>query len=64
MTLPLWARYIAQDPDGCWWAYEAEPHMHDNGWYENEIGRVKKVATDKPNKNWRDSLQVSGVRAT
>jgi len=61
---PGWARYVAQDPDGSWWAYEAEPHIHDNGWYENEIGRLKKIGDGDKNQNWKNSLQLSGIRST
>ena len=45
------------DEDGRWWCYEAEPHQHDRGWYENEVGRSMR-APDKPAaRNWRSSLQ-------
>ena len=36
--LPVWVGWIAQDADGAWWAYEHEPNMSANGWYENEVG--------------------------
>lgn len=42
--IPAWAQWIARDKDGACWVYEAEPHMHDKGWYENEVGRSQKVA--------------------
>jgi hypothetical protein len=35
--LPDWAEWLAQDADGAWWAFEAEPNQHDRGWYENEV---------------------------
>lgn len=41
--IPGWARWIAMDKDGTWWCYEAEPHQHDKGWYENEVGRSCKI---------------------
>lgn len=56
-SFPTWAKYIAQDPDGSWWAYEAEPHIHDNGWYENEIGRVTKFKSELPNAQWASTLR-------
>ena len=66
--VPLWARYLAQDPDGSWWAYEGEPHIHDNGWYENELGRLKKLDLGSeqcvPSLNWRETLRRSGLRST
>ena len=39
--IPGWAEFVAQDRDGTWWAYEAEPNQNDNGWYENEVGRIQ-----------------------
>lgn len=47
--------WIAQDPNGNWWGYTAEPHQHDYGWYENEVGeniRLGETAVD----DWRASL--------
>lgn len=41
--LPGWARFLAQDADGTWWAYEAEPNENDTGWYENEVGRIQRL---------------------
>lgn len=42
-AIPAWAEFIAQDRDGAWWAYEAEPNQNDNGWYENEVGRIQRL---------------------
>ena len=55
---PPWARWLAMDSDGSWWCYEAEPHQHDTGWYENEVGRVSRcedqaIIVD----HWRRSLR-------
>jgi len=59
-NLPQWAQWVAQDPDGSWWAYEAEPHIHDNGWYENEVGRIFRLNHGEPNENWQSALiQIS-----
>lgn len=54
--LPAWAAWLAQDADGAWWCFEAEPNQHDRGWYENEVGRYLKVGHDAPNPDWRDAL--------
>ena len=56
-NLPQWAQWVAQDPDGSWWAYEAEPHIHDNGWYENEVGQILKLSHGEPSKNWQKTLK-------
>lgn len=55
--LPEWARWVAQDADGVWWAYEAEPNQHDIGWYENEVGRYLRLRSGPPNPDWRHSLR-------
>lgn len=57
IKLPEWAQYIAQDADGQWWAYEAEPNLSHISWYENEVGRILKLDGGKPNVNWLQSLQ-------
>ena len=57
---PNWARWIAQDQDGIWWAYEVEPLQYHKGWYENEVGRNFRLADNfKPEvsyDDWKDSL--------
>jgi len=53
--LPEWAEWVAQDADGTWWAYQAEPNQHDIGWYENEVGRIQRLWQDAPNPAWQDS---------
>ena len=55
--LPTWATWIAQDADGTWWAYEAEPNQHDCGWYENEVGRSERLHKADPNPDWEQSLK-------
>ena len=55
--VPSWVKWIAQDPDGNWWGYEAEPHQHDYGWYENEIGRCIALTSAPANPNWRTTLK-------
>jgi hypothetical protein len=56
-TIPAWALWLAQDADGVWWAYEVEPHQHDIGWYENEVGRYRRLWRAEPNPDWRNSLK-------
>lgn len=56
-SLPAWAHWLAQDADGTWWAFEAEPHAHDSGWYENEVGRYLRLTRHAPNPGWEHSLQ-------
>jgi hypothetical protein len=53
---PAWAEWLAQDADGTWWAYEVEPNQHDTGWYENEVGRYRRLGRGDPNPGWRDTL--------
>ena len=57
--LPNWARWVALDRDGKWWCYEAEPHRHDYGWYENEVGRSEPVGDgQEPSEcDWEQSLR-------
>ena len=45
------------DEDERWWCYEAEPHQHDRGWYENEVGRSKRISGQKQCAHWKTSLQ-------
>lgn len=54
--LPEWVRWIAQDADGVWWAYEHEPNMSDAGWYENEVGQSLRFHRDLPNPQWRQEI--------
>ena len=58
-NLPVWATWLAQDADGAWWCYEAEPNQHDIGWYENEVGRIEKVGHGDPNPEWQASFRVA-----
>lgn len=55
-NLPSWARFIAQDADGSWWAYEVEPLRFDKGWYENELGRRFRLGQSENNHSWEVSL--------
>lgn len=56
-NLPAWAGWIAQDADGTWWAYEAEPNQQHNGWYENEVGRIQRLGQGEPNPDGERSLR-------
>ena len=56
--LPNWVRWIAQDADGSWWAYEHEPNMSDSGWYENEVGRSIYLQKDQPDPKWRQKIHM------
>ncbi|HHJ13081.1 MAG TPA: hypothetical protein ENJ79_01710 [Gammaproteobacteria bacterium] len=55
--LPAWARWLAQDADGSWWAFEVEPLEYHRGWYENELGRRRCLGRGAPNPAWRESLR-------
>ena len=56
-NLPDWARWLAQDEDGTWWAYEAEPNQQHNGWYENEVGRIQRLGQSDPPLDWQATLR-------
>lgn len=53
---PVWVEWIAQDADGAWWGYEAEPNRHDTGWYENEVGRYARLGHTAPPPDWTETL--------
>jgi len=57
LRIPVWVRWIAQDGNGAWWGYSAEPLRHDNGWYENEAGRCVPLGAGKP-REWTHSLRA------
>ena len=61
--VPAWARWLAQDADGAWWAYEAEPNMQDKGWYENEVGRIAQLGQSAPPEDWEATLTAWPPRA-
>lgn len=56
VDLPDWGNWLAQDADGAWWVYEIEPLEYHQGWYENELGRRRKVAAGLANLEWRKTL--------
>ena len=55
--LPDWAAWIAQDADGAWWAYEAHPNQQEQGWYENEVGRIAPLGKTTPPVDWLATLK-------
>ena len=55
--LPDWARWLAQDASGDWWAYEHEPNEGPRGWYENEVGRSRRLLRGRPPADWRRTLR-------
>lgn len=54
--VPEWVRWLAQDADGAWWGYEAEPNKQDYGWYENEVGRIVRLGQAAPPDDWEATL--------
>jgi len=60
LRIPAWVRWIAQDSSGAWWGYSVEPLRHDDGWYENEVGRCISLGTGSP-RDWRNSLRAVQV---
>ena len=56
IELPVWVCWIAQDADGSWWGYEHEPNQGEQGWYENEVGRIIRLEKAAPNPEWRTKI--------
>lgn len=54
--LPDWIQWIAQDKNGAVWGFEAEPHLHEYGWYENEVGRYILLFETHKTTSWNSSL--------
>ena len=54
--VPGWVTWLAQDADGTWWGYEAEPNKQDHGWYENEVGRIVRLGLSEPPDDWETTL--------
>jgi hypothetical protein len=57
IIIPDWVRWLAQDKDGSLWGYSAEPHLHDSGWYENEVGDCQRLGRQTVTGDWRKSLR-------
>ncbi|WP_296636031.1 hypothetical protein [Thiobacillus sp. SCN 63-57] len=45
--VPAWAAWLAQDADGVWWAYEAEPNKQDN---------IARLGQSAPPPDWEATL--------
>ena len=54
--IPAWVCWIAQDADGIWWGYQAEPNVSHSGWYENEVGDCVRLRDGEPNSDWLSTL--------
>ena len=61
--VPAWVAWLAQDADGAWWGYEAEPNQQDRGWYENEVGRIVRLGKTEPPEDWEATLTAWPRRA-
>ncbi len=59
-SLPSWAKWIAQDASGVWWAYSVEPLRYDHGWYENEVGDCLRLGCSDAT-GWQASLCRVGM---
>lgn len=59
--IPDWVQWLAQDADGTWWGFEAEPNEGDCSWYENEVGRYCRLGREGPNPRWQRSLRRYSV---
>lgn len=62
LEIPAWVCWIAQDRDGAWWGYQAEPLQNHHGWYENEVGRTIRLASGTPNEQWQDTLRKTPLQ--
>ncbi|MGB1111082.1 MAG: hypothetical protein ACPG4N_12050 [Gammaproteobacteria bacterium] len=54
--IPGWAKWLAQDEDGAWWVFEAEPNEAEHAWYENEVGRYRRLGQGASNPDWASAL--------
>jgi hypothetical protein len=55
--MPEWVCWLAQDADGVWWGYQAEPNQSHNGWYENEVGDSVRLGEKPYINDWKESLE-------
>jgi len=51
---PEWAQWAAQDADGEWWWYEAEPIRYVASWARH-VGRRDRI--EELEHRWRDTLE-------
>lgn len=56
VQVPDWAKWVAQDQDGGWWAHELEPDTRHAMWQND--GRISFICRGMPaNPNWRETLR-------
>lgn len=62
VAVPEWARFVARDEDGSWFAYEERPKFDpDDGMWCPTDGRYRKIGDGMPTKVARDTLrEVNG----
>lgn len=54
-------RWMAQDLNGPWYAYDQPPRVGHIVWLRNGSGGWIYVGLDRPNPNWRDTLIERGA---
>lgn len=62
--IPSWANWVAQSPDGVWWAYKSKPFIIEeegwNGdwciadWKLSDMNAVK-ILSGAPNPDWQQT---------
>jgi len=62
LDIPHWVNWLAQDESGTWWGYQVEPLQYHNGWYENEVGQVVRLADSASNSDWQSTLKKITIR--
>ena len=55
--MPKWVCWLAQDSDGTWWGYEAEPNQSHTGRYENEVGDSMRLGVKPLLSDWKETLR-------
>lgn len=56
VQVPDWVKWVAQDEDGTWVAYEIKPHSTSIYWHV-PIGQWESLFNGHPNPNWRETLR-------
>ena len=54
LEIPEWATHIAQDEDGMWYSYRAEPHIGDCQWDSADASAYAGSSANL--KDWRQEL--------
>lgn len=57
VPIPDWAKCVAQDRDGSWWAYEITPKPEREDRWNAHHGKHEFIANSAPNPNWRETLR-------